>query len=286
MPAELPDDLQPVATATEAVQQLPKIARERRIHIRAIVRGQALLILAGLAFLMFGLMAFLIRGLAPLSYDLAITRLVQNATLAPVAGNAPVPIYDEALELISVPGFWPYILIISIGILAGLLLLRRYTEAVFTAIAFVGAGVAVEVAKVLVARPRPTLEFARIQHAISGYSFPSGHVVEYVCLFGFLFYLAWSLMKRSWWRMAILLVTGALVALVGVSRIYVGHHWASDTLGGYGLGFGWLCVCIWGYRRWEARHLARLQRLQHQAEGVIMDQSPRESGTPGSSIAS
>jgi undecaprenyl-diphosphatase len=190
------------------------------------------------------------------------------------------------MELVSYPGFWPYNAIGGGLFLAGLLVFKRIAEAVFLTLAFGGVNVAVEVVKALVGRPRPTLDFARIEQAVGGYSFPSGHVAGYVCFFGFLFYLAWTQLKPHRLRTLVLLGTGAMVALVGVSRIYEGHHWASDALGGYGLGFGWLCLCIWLYRRWEAWHLARLHRLQEQARSVIINESSGESGTPGPAIPS
>jgi hypothetical protein len=46
------------------------------------------------------------------------------------------------------------------------------------------------------------------------------------------------------------------------------------VLGGYGLGFGWLGLCIFVYRWWEARHLARLQALEQQARGTLAGAAP------------
>jgi membrane-associated phospholipid phosphatase len=245
-------------TPAEAARQLPAIHQETHLHIGGIIRGTGLLFISLLAFLIFGTMAFLIRGLAPLSVDLTVTHDVQSIVVTPDLLGYHIPLFDEGMEAISLPGFVPYNVLMIIGILAVLLVLRRRMEALMTGVALGGAGVLVELVKNWFARPRPTVPFALVEHPIGGYSFPSGHVTSYVCLFGFLFYLAWSLMKPGWRRTAVLVVTGILIALVGVSRIYEGHHWASDVLGGYGLGFGWLCLCIWAYRSWEQWHLARL----------------------------
>lgn len=286
MANDLLDDPQPPATPTEAAQQLPELRQETRTHVRGIIRGYGLLISSVMAFLVFGFLGWTIRGLAPLSVDLAITSMIQNATLSPAAGGGRIPIYDELMELVSAPGFAPYNFLWTGLVIGGLALLRRFAEAVVAAVASAGSGVVVEVVKAFVGRPRPTLDFARIEHAASGYSFPSGHVAWYVCFFGFLFYIAWSLMRPGGRRTLVLLGTGAMVALVGASRIYEGHHWASDALAGYAVGFGWLCLCIWLYRRWEAWHLARLERLQQQAQSVIINESSGEPGTPGPAISS
>jgi undecaprenyl-diphosphatase len=265
---QLGDPLPP-ATPGEAARQLPEIRQEEQTHRRGIARGYGLLSASLGAFLLFGIIAFVVRGLAPLSMDIWITQVVQSASLSPQAIGQHIPIYDDLMELISVPGFWPYNLIAIVAVMAGLLLLRRGAEAVFTLVLYGGVHTSVELVKNLWARPRPTADLARIEATISGYSFPSGHVAGYVCLYGFLFYLAWTLMKRGWLRTLCLLLTGAMVALVGVSRIYLGQHWASDALGGYGLGFGWLGLGIWAYRQWEAWYLARLQQRKRQSERVL-----------------
>ncbi len=270
MASNIPGGLRPAATPAEAAHKLPALHEEKQTHVRGIIQGAVFGGATLGAFVLFGVMAFLIRGLNPLSFDLPITEAIQNATLAPVTASTPVPFYDELMEAISVPGYWPYNVVMLLSALGILLLLKRGAEALATAVALGGVETIVELVKGFFARPRPTLQFnIRIEHAIDGYSFPSGHVAGYVCLFGFLFYLAWSLMKPTWVRTAILIGTGAMVALVGFSRIYEGHHWASDVLGGYGLGFGWLGLCIFVYRWWEARHLARLQALEQQTRSTL-----------------
>jgi undecaprenyl-diphosphatase len=82
-------------------------------------------------------------------------------------------------------------------------------------------------------------------------SFPSGHVTSYMALFGFLFYLIYALMRPSLLRSALGAVFGALIGLVGLSRVYLGAHWASDVLGGYCFGFFWLALTIYFYRRFN-----------------------------------
>ena len=41
---------------------------------------------------------------------------------------------------------------------------------------------------------------------------------------------------KHWWRILLLVVSAALVVLVGPSRIYLGDHWASDVMGSYLIG--------------------------------------------------
>ena len=73
-----------------------------------------------------------------------------------------------------------------------------------------------------------------------------------MALYGFLFYLVYTLMRPSPLRSALLTLLGALIGLVGLSRVYLGAHWASDVFGGYCLGFFWLALTIYFYRRLRA----------------------------------
>ncbi|HUS15651.1 MAG TPA: phosphatase PAP2 family protein, partial [Chloroflexia bacterium] len=120
-----------------------------------------------------------------------------------------------------------------------------------------------DVVKAVVQRARPTepLVYVVQNSHLDGSSFPSSHVVEYTLVFGFCFYLVFTLMKHGALRTLLLVLSGAMVLLIGPSRIDMGQHWASDVLGGYTLGFGLLLIVIWAYRGWEARHLARQDRL-------------------------
>lgn len=106
------------------------------------------------------------------------------------------------------------------------------------------------VLKVLVARPRPpdfVLNPADFFRVIDQYSFPSGHVLYFVVFFGFIAYLAW-LHQSGRSRILVIAICGALILLIGPSRVYLGAHWASDVLGSYIIGFLWLTLIILTYQ--------------------------------------
>ena len=87
--------------------------------------------------------------------------------------------------------------------------------------------------KALADRPRPDLE--RLLPG-NGPSFPSGHVLAAIALWGLLPpIVALFTNKRSWWWASVA-VAGLLIATISASRIYLGVHWFSDVIGGLLVG--------------------------------------------------
>jgi undecaprenyl-diphosphatase len=79
----------------------------------------------------------------------------------------------------------------------------------------------------------------------------------YIGFYGFLWFLIYTLLKRSWLRTLLLILLSTLIALVGISRIYLGQHWASDVLGAYLLGSLCLVAEIELYRWGKSRFFVR-----------------------------
>jgi undecaprenyl-diphosphatase len=95
-----------------------------------------------------------------------------------------------------------------------------------------------QILKLIFERPRP--ELLRLVEE-TGYSFPSGHSMNSVIFYGLIAYL---IIRRSrhWSRYAVAAFLGVLVILIGLSRIYLGVHYASDVLAGFLIGLGWLAL--------------------------------------------
>lgn len=96
------------------------------------------------------------------------------------------------------------------------------------------------------ARVRPDLATAVVHE--TSYSFPSGHAMVSLCLFGFLAYLA-VIRLEGWRRRAAVAGAVACILMVGMSRVYLGAHYPCDVLGGYLAGVPCLTVGILTYRR-------------------------------------
>jgi undecaprenyl-diphosphatase len=104
------------------------------------------------------------------------------------------------------------------------------------------------VVKLLIHRPRPTLEDAKILLKFTQTGFPSGHVAHYVVFFGFL--LTVMIVDKHitmFWRYFVGIFSAFLILTVSISRIYLGAHWATDVIGGYLFGFVYLGILLFFY---------------------------------------
>jgi membrane-associated phospholipid phosphatase len=90
--------------------------------------------------------------------------------------------------------------------------------------------------KVIVERPRPSADLVDFNDQPSSFSFPSGHSESAMVLYGLLFYFSSVHISNLWMKRAAQVLCVVLIAGNGIERIYVGHHWPSDVLGGFLLG--------------------------------------------------
>lgn len=153
----------------------------------------------------------------------------------------------------SWPGFPPQSRVIPPTIIGGLWLMRLRREAACQGLAW-GTALVAELIKGYVRRPRPLPEQVRVVIApLGGSSFPSGHVLTYVGNYGFLAYLANTLLEPAGARRPVVAGLLGLVALVGPSRIYQGHHWPTDVAASYAIGLCYLIALTAVYRRLHPR---------------------------------
>lgn len=120
--------------------------------------------------------------------------------------------------------------------------------AVLLAICFIGSGLLNLLLKALFVRPRPTLFTPLI--LVSGYSFPSGHSIAGITLYGVVAFFLWQERHYAW-----AVVAALWGLLVGLSRIYLGVHYPSDVLAAWMAGALWIYVTYMMLRWVQNRHL-------------------------------
>ena len=125
---------------------------------------------------------------------------------------------------------------IGVGIVAWLLWTRQRLEAGLVILVLAAVTAGSEAVKQAVARPRPP----GFDNSVLGvvYSYPSGHVLEAVTIYGIIAILVWRSTLPRVVRFVVPLVFAVVIASVAVARVAVGAHYPSDVLAGLLGGIG------------------------------------------------
>lgn len=124
---------------------------------------------------------------------------------------------------------------------------RSWTPVILVCAAGLGSLLMTIAGKDLVGRTRPPLSLAVPPYEHSP-SFPSGHTLNAVVISGVIAYLL--VLRRRSRRGRVLTVTLATVfaLTMGLSRVFLGHHWFTDVLAAWVLGLAWLAVVVTAHR--------------------------------------
>lgn len=148
---------------------------------------------------------------------------------------------------------------IGIGIGVGVVLLvrRKILLLLSWAAAILGNGLLNAILKATFQRSRP--EFPDPFLVETNWSFPSGHAMGAMVIYGMLTYLLILQFKQNISKVIVLFMV-ALILFIGFSRLYLGVHYFSDVMAGYVVGLGWLCVVVSGTEIGRRRNLRRHYR--------------------------
>lgn len=136
------------------------------------------------------------------------------------------------VKVITYLGNWQ-----SITILCLILLFIKSTRKIYGIPVSIGAvtvTVLNKIIKSLVSRPRPD-DIIHLVHA-GGFSFPSGHSITSMCVFGMLIYLIRRNVKNKKKADLFTIILAIPMVCIGLSRIYLGVHYPTDVLAGWCLG--------------------------------------------------
>lgn len=129
----------------------------------------------------------------------------------------------------------------------GSLLVARpwYRGLGFGAVALLAGG-SNQLLKLIFGRQRPEEQGMLV--SAGGYSFPSGHAMMAAAVYGLLIWAVWRTAWPFCRKAGVTAVLLVWIALIGLSRIYLGVHYPSDVLAGFGGGMAVLAISLLAFR--------------------------------------
>ena len=199
--------------------------KRKKLVIAAILGILPFLFIAGLGFFDWTSITVQDYKIGSFFYDLRTPMLTTVATLITKIGDVESQVIITALAVLAlfIAKKWRTGLWFGVTVLIGAALLNAFIKNIYQ-------------------RVRPE----EINHLIeqSGYSFPSGHSMGSIIVFGSFIFLAFRYFKSKTIKWGLSIFFSLLILLIGLSRIYLGVHYPSDVIAGFSLGFAWLALSI------------------------------------------
>jgi undecaprenyl-diphosphatase len=236
-------------------------------HVQGFYRAVGVFLIIGLVVVLVAAVGFATLAERVMAGD----TLQMDETILRAMERMGAPWLDNiALEVTALGArvvVWMVVLIASVFLWSS----RHHYSAALLWVSMVGAGFVNAALKVSFNRPRPDVFPWRTTH-VGLASFPSGHAMTSIVVYGTLAFLIarlapTRLLRRLTWTLAIL-----VILLIGWSRLYLGVHWPSDVLAGFVMGAAWAVICGLGI---EAVRYFRSRRPM-----VVVEEKDLETGGP------
>lgn len=191
--------------------------------------------------LFIGIILFIISALTLNNQSLTELDLVMIEYLATIRAE---PINKFAI-LLSVLGGMPFVLFFATLWCFHRAWYKKYRDVVFIGLGVVGSIAIAWLLKFLVLRPRPPEVF----HLVTSYgaSFPSAHSMYAATLACLAIFLSQPHPAQRF----IVPIAFLWMLMMGISRVYLGVHFPSDVLAGWGISMIWISLLYLLYGRYN-----------------------------------
>lgn len=195
-----------------------------------------LFILSMLCFVLFVLLARTYESVFVENVDIQIIKTIQGLEH---------PKLTSIMKSFSFIGDTLQVIIISIILLVILYkFFHKRSELILFSIVLIGSTAFNVILKSIFQRERPSFFRMVIEE---NFSFPSGHSMAALSLYGIISYLLWRHIPKQSGRIALITISTIFILVIGTSRIYLGVHYPSDIIGAYLFSGFWLFFTIWGF---------------------------------------
>jgi undecaprenyl-diphosphatase len=132
-------------------------------------------------------------------------------------------------------------LVLSITVATLLLFKRHKKESLIFSLSLITGCILNYLLKIFFKISRPDIAPLEVS---SDFSYPSGHAMNNLVLYGLIAFYTFHFTKKKLLGLTIGFIAAAWIALIGLSRVYLGAHYPSDVIGGYLVGFWWLLTVL------------------------------------------
>ncbi|MBF6435018.1 phosphatase PAP2 family protein [Nocardia cyriacigeorgica] len=126
---------------------------------------------------------------------------------------------------------------------------RQWPELTLVAVTGAGSALLIPLLKSVIDRERPPMADRLV--VVTSHSYPSGHSLGSAVVVGVIAAVVIAGLRRPGPKRAVAVAAATFVALVGLSRVYLGVHWPTDVLAGWSIGLLWLTIMLTGYARYR-----------------------------------
>ena len=188
-------------------------------------------------FVLFAIDSYLVVNNRVLPFDVPVARFIQQLSWGPV-------VYPMQL-INSIAGYWQ--MLAGAVVVAAMFIFNR--RAGWLMLIGSISSLLDNILKLVISRPRPTVDLVHILTPASGFSYPSGHAVFFTWL-SFMTAVSVAPRIRPVYRPLLWLLAALVIVLTCLARVWAGDHWPSDVMGGVLLGIGWSAFVLWLPERW------------------------------------
>ena len=194
-----------------------------------------------------------------------------------LGGGVDQPVLDQAIARRTPTNTWLVTGFTHLGgavgmtIIASLITIvlvwrwRSRTPLILMLLAVAGSLAMTTVGKAIVGRNRPPLSEAVPPYEYA-YSFPSGHALNSTVIAGIIAYLLVRRLRSSWARVITIACAVVWAVAMGLSRVFLGHHWLTDVVFGWLVGAAWVVLLITAHRLFLTIRRARIDRRSWSSE--------------------
>jgi undecaprenyl-diphosphatase len=164
------------------------------------------------------------------------------------------PFLTQVMRVVTFFGSVGFVAASSSCVAIFLIVRKRWYQLLMLALAVGGGSLLNILLKHFFHRQRPVLENPLL--TLTSYGFPSGHTMGSTLFYGALAVFVAQSVGTWRWRVLAFWIAALAVAMIGLSRIYLGAHYLTDVVGAIAVGLAWLAFCWTGVetlRKWRGR---------------------------------